>query len=451
MKLYFLLCLGLCACSSSYKTQEVPSALERSFSEADKNKPRRIQVFYDGTSNDWANRTNVRRRFEMIAAAEDPFHPTRYVEGVGVNDLRGKAFGFGIKSRVLLGYKHLAKNWVPTRKDEIHLSGFSRGAFQARVLAGLMAHCGLPYAKGMSDDALDELADDVWEFSIDNLRDLEGAGDPKAWARHLAANRQRVADHFPGAQFHNPDIQALILWDTVAALPFTENDELNSPKPGKKQRYKLRPYPNIKLALHALALDEKRERFAPHLLGQPLDPNATKVLEVWFPGAHSDVGGGYEDSNDMAGHSLVWVHRLLRANGQATRDFNFYADSQGLMHHPERGSLMKIVSEEQHRVLKEGSVVDFSVFSRADGRAHPEEGGQHVVYKPSVFVHDPKNPNALGKLHTLPPGPYTRARAKAALKSVGLQLYEPESKTSQSAGVAPLEMESMQVQMAPAP
>ena len=121
---------------------------------------KQIQVFFDGTANDWSARTNVRRRFELLASAEDPQFPCLYFEGVGTESLAGKAFGLGMKQRVIKAYTFLAHHWSPNRKDRIHIYGFSRGAFQARMLAGLMAHCGLPDAQqsGPLDPEVEKLA-----------------------------------------------------------------------------------------------------------------------------------------------------------------------------------------------------------------------------------------------------------------------------------------------------
>lgn len=48
----------------------------------------------------------------------------------------------------------------------------------------------------------------------------------------------------------------------------------------------------IEKAVHILSLDETRVSFEPTLINRDAD-NRNRILEVWFPGVHSDVGGGY--------------------------------------------------------------------------------------------------------------------------------------------------------------
>jgi len=453
----FLICAALCGLISScnYNVQQTPNlSTPRVLATDQSGKPKRLQIYFDGTSNDWLARTNVRRRFELTAAAEDPFHPCLYVEGVGVSTFSGKVLGTGIKRRVLQGYCFLARHWSQKNCDEIDLYGFSRGAFQARVLAGLLAHCGLPDAhqSEMSDAQLEKLASEVWTFSEKELKDLLGNGKSAGeWHTHLESNRQLTRQRFPNLTFQNPKIRFMGLWDTVPGLPFTQMDELNNPRPDKDQLYKIRPYPNVGLILHALALNDVRSRFMPLLVGPPLDPS-TKVHEVWFPGAHSDVGGGYDkDSNDLAGVSLAWMHQLMISEKLTTRTQGFFSDSHGLLHHPENNIAMKLINEQKRRILPRGSVVDLSVFKRANAKPHPEEGGpkEGVVYEPMLAVLAPGEDASSTdrvKTETLQlKGPYTPEQAKAALESIGLKLYEPGSLRTQSTGKTPLEVSDMKV------
>src|SRR5262249_19458890 len=73
------------------------------------------------------------------------------------------------------------------------------------------------------------------------------------------------------------------------------------------ERYKIDSYPVIRRIAHAVALDEKRSKFSPLLLCPAINPPSTKVHEMWFPGAHADVGGGYKDSDALSGISLNWM------------------------------------------------------------------------------------------------------------------------------------------------
>lgn len=363
---------------------------ERHLSENDKKQKQTLQIFYDGTANQWSSRTNVRRRFEIVAAAEDPAAPCLYVDGVGNNSLSGKLLGVGLKARVLTGYQFISQHWRSDR-DEIRIFGFSRGAFQARVLSGLMAHCGVP--ANLQDKELDDAVDMIWDYSRKNLFDAEDGSSLSTWKQTLANNQrevqQVVRNKYPHVTFHHPRIRFLGLWDTVPGLQFSriKNDTMLKDK-DSGQRYKVRPYPNIDVIAHALALDEKRKQFAPLLVGPALDPSSTKVFEVWFPGAHSDIGGGYDDSNDMAGVAFNWVDAIMKKNQITTRVTQVYADATGIQHHPENVFPIN-VGGYYHRKLPVNSVIDATVFTRAANYAVPgknsaDDKQQFVKYRPLI-------------------------------------------------------------------
>ena len=69
-----------------------------------KDKPKSILLFFDGTSNEWNTRTNVRRLFEAVAFLHDPEVLCHYVDGVGGSSVpvTGRAFGYGMKPRLSL-------------------------------------------------------------------------------------------------------------------------------------------------------------------------------------------------------------------------------------------------------------------------------------------------------------------------------------------------------------
>lgn len=435
--------LTLASCST-YKTQVVPNPeAPRIFSAKDRMKPRQIEVYFDGTANDWAARTNVRRRFEVAAQAEDPFRPCLYIEGVGTDSLTGKLFGVGMKSRVLTAYKFLARNRRPatsTRsEDSLLIFGFSRGAFQARMLAGLMAHCGLPHIStgrlsSEQEKSLDRLAEDVWKYCEDNLVDLTKnearEGGPEAWRKHLADNRRKLqqvlAPRHPGVTWTDPTIKLLAIWDTVPGLSFTKLSAMGEPEKGH-QRYKVAAYPNIQNIVHALSLDDHRSKFEPLPVGSPIDPVATNVYEVWFPGAHSDVGGGYSDSNDLAGTSYNWLHRIMLQRGIASRKTVVYEDPNALMHHPEDQWIHRLTGDSLPRKLPAGSHIDRSAFRRADGHAHPEENrSKFVVYTTSNKI---ANGPTKGQILDVTKAGKDRAAQEAYLKRLGLVFHDDRGAT----------------------
>lgn len=453
----FLTLVWLTGCQS-YRTQVVPNPdAPRVLSAADKGRPRQIEIYFDGTSNDWSARTNVRRRFEVAAQAEDPSTPCLYIEGVGTDSVVGKAFGVGMKSRVLAAYKFLARHYRSGSGDRIFVFGFSRGAFQARMLTGLMAHCGLPNLGGKrfteSDEkALDALADDIWNYSEDHLVDLTAEQARQkgviGWRQHLASNRAAVVTHVgalhPSFQWSNPTVKLLAIWDTVPGLPFDVLHKLGEPEHGH-QRYKLGAYPNVETIVHALSMDDRRSKFEPLLVGAPIDPSATNVYEVWFPGAHSDVGGGYGDSNDMAGTSFNWLHRIMKERKISNRMTAVYDDPLALMHHPEEGLIHRLTSANVPRKIPAGAHIDRTAFRRADGNAHPEENrSSYVVYRTSNLV---RGGPGDGRVLDVSQAGRTKVEQQRYLASLGLVFHDDTGLAGEKAlperGERPLSISQM--------
>jgi hypothetical protein len=90
--------------------------------------------------------------------------------------------------------------------------------------------------------------------------------------------------HFHGTP---PRIRFLGVFDTVASMG--KPNLRDSRKPVSDVFFENKTIaPGIQEALHLVALDEKRKAFMPTLMNR--DP---RVTEIWFPGAHADVGGGY--------------------------------------------------------------------------------------------------------------------------------------------------------------
>lgn len=221
---------------------------------------------------------------------------TFYDQGVGtgnrVDRLSGGALGRGLEDNIYDAYRFLIANYEPG--DEIFLFGFSRGAFTARSVAGLVRKCGI----------LDRLS--VAEYVA---------------ARELYRNRDVRPTDPEAVEFRrthsccgDDDIQIRFIgvWDTVGALgiplaglrwltrkDYTFHDtELSGV---------------VQEAYHALAIDERRKPFEPTLwMEKPKE--GQHVEQVWFPGVHSDVGGGYPE-NDLSDISLEWMMEKARGAG----------------------------------------------------------------------------------------------------------------------------------------
>jgi uncharacterized protein (DUF2235 family) len=109
---------------------------------------KRLVICFDGTWNrlDAPYPTNVLFTAEGVlpVAADGTVQVVYYDEGVGTDEgelLTGGIFGVGLLRNLSDAYRFIIFNYAPG--DEIHIFGFSRGAYTARSLAGLLANSGL--------------------------------------------------------------------------------------------------------------------------------------------------------------------------------------------------------------------------------------------------------------------------------------------------------------------
>ena len=265
--------------------------------------PKKIVVCCDGTWNKPEvtrnhkeyRPTNVLRLARSVAPVDDEGrHQIIYYDpglgtdgGVGHRIVSG-ATGYGLSSRIIKAYRFVCHNYV--EGDELYFFGFSRGAYTVRALAGMIGAVGL--------------------VKTDDLHTL-----PTAFRYYNTHPKKRTAlpfyqEFISSHQTREVTIKLLGVWDTVGALglpipyigPFTKrwvgffNTELGC---------------NVEYAYHALAIDERRGPFKPnlwsHLERNPDRPSRTKdVCQVWFPGSHSDVGGGAYHTL-LSNETLLWM------------------------------------------------------------------------------------------------------------------------------------------------
>ncbi|VVQ16903.1 hypothetical protein PS914_05927 [Pseudomonas fluorescens] len=285
-------------------------------------RPHKIAVFFDGTSNDDHSETNI---WNMFTRVRDTGQVTTfYIEGVGAKGKPiGMAVAWGIDMRVRAAYAFLLQHYRDG--DEIYLFGFSRGAYSARILASMLYHAGLPTAPvaanaQVSSEEMSELIYNTFKCSTWSsyktcaaISSVQRANDIRA-----SLHKKKLTPMLP------VEVRFMGLWDTVEALgwpDYEENVDVPNPRYGDQLC-------NVQRVAHALALDDNRARiFTPilltrrHLLadcgiGPKIDPQGNlwrglinaKVEEVYFAGAHADIGGGYEDaSGKLSGVSLNWM------------------------------------------------------------------------------------------------------------------------------------------------
>ncbi len=239
--------------------------------------------------------TNVAKLALAIVTGDESGQALFYEPGVGTNPderLLGGAFGYGLSRNVQRCYRFLALNYQPG--DELYLFGFSRGAYTARSLAGLIRNCGILRAEHVDQ------VDEAFAF----YRDRTSQSHPSAVASQL----------FRGMYSHeDEDIHFIGVWDTVGALgipsELPEWDWLSKRVTGWERLWGFHDTDlssHVRYAYHAVAIDERRAPFRPTLWTQR-EPVAGQTLEqVWFAGVHTEVGGGSRDTS-LSDIALLWM------------------------------------------------------------------------------------------------------------------------------------------------
>lgn len=275
---------------------------------------RRLIVCFDGTWNDekGGKATNIVKMVRAITNTDA--HGTCqfvfYNKGVGTagswaSRVVEGAFGGGLNDNLIEGYRFLANNYLPG--DEIYIFGFSRGAYTARSLAGFVA-CGGLFSPADLGGKLDQ-AVDVYRSDV-----------------APAEKKVRMAD-LRGDRGH-PDvrIRCVGVWDTVGALGVPAIVGLRS---SKYSFHDVQLSNKVDVALHALAIDEKRRPFMPTLWvrkERDLELTNQVVEQVWFPGVHSNIGGGYTDAG-LADASLDWLISRVAAETELAFDAGYLKEA----------------------------------------------------------------------------------------------------------------------------
>ena len=271
---------------------------------------KRLVLCCDGTWNSPVNASvsNIEKIARSVRTGIGPDGVQQMVfsvEGVGaqgylVDRLLGGAFGYGLTRNVVAGYRHLALNYEPG--DEIYVFGFSRGAYTARSVVGMVATVGL-----LTQDSLarDHLCD---AERIYRVRDAAQRAEQAA-----AFRAEHCHDHVP--------VAFLGVFDTVGALGV----------PGLSRRrsrfHDLRLSTDVECARQALAIDDRRITFEPCLWDVPVSM-AARVKQVWFPGGHSDVGGGAR-ARALSDTALLWMVGEAIARGLSFAEDRLFAQ----LHH----------------------------------------------------------------------------------------------------------------------
>lgn len=253
-----------------------------------------------------------------------------YIHGVGDSRswllrMLGGIFGAGMLCHIVRGYLFVSRHYAPG--DRIYLNGFSRGAYTARALAGMIAKCGLLNpAKVNFDDEKSACSQAVAAW----IRYRQHSGTPQPLVARILEQlpqlfHRQIDD---GDLLSDVPVEAVAVWETVGALGI--------PRYANERRLDIYQFADTKLSdrvrfgRQAIAIDEERLDFTP-TCWQPRDG----IVQVQFAGIHSDVGGGYPaagDGNGLSNISYRWLRDELIALGAKIKQVTRPEDPFGGIH-----------------------------------------------------------------------------------------------------------------------
>lgn len=305
---------------------------------------KRLVLCFDGTWNTLADPTaitNVVKIADLITL-QDPKGINQicyYNPGVGsggpIDRITGGIFGAGLKNNVKRGLAFLTQNYDAgepgkNNADEIYLFGFSRGAYTARAVAGVISAVGIPWEIRRSEEHWENYRRIAKLRS--NQRGLkEGTPKYQKLEAEIASiqNEKGKDEKKKKPESHRPEnikIKCIGVFDTVGSYGVPAGLGLSGLPHlftyWTRGFHSRRIGDKVEVALHAMAIDEMRRPFMPTFWMQrdgDQHPDEQVVEQMWFPGVHSNVGGGYEDTriSDMA---LAWM--ISRVTQYTDLEFN---------------------------------------------------------------------------------------------------------------------------------
>ncbi len=284
-------------------------------------KPRKLIVFMDGTGNDKTSSTNVRKLYRLAVqhACKGNRVIPYYDKGVGakwINRVTGGIGGRGTSLNIRQAYRFLVEAYTPG--DEIYLIGFSRGAFTARSLNGLIEFAGLVDEETVQKKWHDYLplpGVTNLHFSIGALYDVyhQNFDGRPGFEKRVKEELDEIIKARNMKVFKDSQkvrVTAIGVFDTVPALGLIRDDEPDDHRLDLYAQY----------GFHALALDEQRDDFRLLRFDPLRATEGSQLEEVWFAGVHSDIGGSYsleynctskDDFRGIATTPLNWMIKKL--------------------------------------------------------------------------------------------------------------------------------------------
>ena len=373
---------------------------------------KRIAIFCDGTWNrpDAQNPTNVFKlhKATRLTGMDGVSQLPKYIPGVGTgfgmtglrarfDRIQGGLFGTGVTRNIMIAYRFLTEFYAPG--DEIYIFGFSRGAFTARSLAGMIRASGLPPHDRVhrAGEALQRYRDrhhetkpdapESWAFRRDFSPGIVTSEAERDWR-----NRQQ-----PGSNPHLLSITYLGVWDTVGAMGVPGHYRLLARAFNTRHEFHdAQLSRSVLAARHAVAIDERRRTFMPTLWENLADLNfddperARNYRQFWFPGDHGSVGGG-GDIAGLSNISLRWIAEGAAAQGL---DFDWI-------------ELNKLKQQEEYTAPLHNQSAPASLTARLLRRSAVDRAGPDAVWDVSTpararWHHTPLPPDWPGPYRPVP-------------------------------------------------
>ncbi len=271
-----------------------------------------IVICCDGTGNQYgAANTNVVKLFRALDLSGDAGtqQVAFYDPGVGTGNPRGAitrsrvvasqilglAFGVGVFRNISDAYRYLMEEYEPG--DHVYIFGFSRGAYTARALTGMLHMLGLLHSGSWNQIPY---ALELYRKRVP--KDEDGKAEHFKTARGFKDTFSRECKpHFIGVW---DTVKTVGVWDALkiqakwqTALPYTFS------------------MPDVAFGRHAISIDERRSRFRPNMWSHRED---NTMQQVWFAGVHSDIGGGYKESG-LSDIALNWMLKGAQHQGLSLR------------------------------------------------------------------------------------------------------------------------------------
>ncbi len=302
-----------------------------------------IVICCDGTGNEYGkNNTNVVNMFSLAKRTNS--QTTFYDPGVGTGGweyeeesgfLKAKAdlaTGHGLQKNVLDAYRYLMSHY--REGDKLFLFGFSRGAFTARSLGGMLHKCGL----------LEPGSDNLVEYAS-KIYNTKG--------------NQSIASGFKDTFSRSCPVHFIGVWDTVESLLMNAGKKFHDTCLNSE----------VSFGYQAISIDERRKDF-PICMWNESDSAGPFIEQVWFAGVHSDVGGWY-DERGLSNITMQWMLQKAKSAGLDVDDAlvaSMPGDHNDKIHESYSG-FWKFRGS-RARKIPEGALIHKSVFDRISNPAN---------------------------------------------------------------------------------